>query len=117
MVPLTFHRRSQNETPTLQVGLQTWQAYLAEEAKLDEYLAEDDKYNLTDEHTVSHEGQTKPTGHFTPQVASLEGIPTLYQDLDSVCTSIQLKLVKVQIPHNSQLDSNLGYSKSTLKPS
>jgi hypothetical protein len=42
MVPLTFHRRSQNETPTLQVGLQSWQAYLAEEAKLDEYLAEDD---------------------------------------------------------------------------
>jgi len=63
----------------------TRQAYSAEEAELDEFLADDDELNMTDKPT-SARSSTGQAEFVTSTIASLEKVPTLYMDLDSVST-------------------------------
>jgi hypothetical protein len=64
---------------------QTRRAYSAEEAELDKFLANDNELNMTSELSGDkHSGLQSE--HFTPRVANLEKIPTLYRDMDSVST-------------------------------
>jgi hypothetical protein len=63
----------------------TRQAYSAKEAELDEFLVDDYELNMTNEPT-SARSAAGLADFMTPAVASLQKVPTLYMDSDSVST-------------------------------
>jgi hypothetical protein len=64
----------------------TRHAYSAEEADLDEFLADDEELNITDEPPVHRDKVSIETETSIVQVAKLEKVPNLYKDSDSVST-------------------------------
>jgi hypothetical protein len=67
----------------------TRQAYSAEECEFDEFLAEDDEYNKSDEPTVVRDTPKTRSENIqviVPTVSEYEKFPTIYNDTDSVST-------------------------------
>ncbi len=79
--------------------------YSAEEGLIDDYLADDDRLNKSDEPTVVHQSPRIVRDETNiqvnvPQVAEREEFPTMYHDTDSIST-FRSKTPSTILPHSS----------------